>query len=338
MFFSSNRDGVDLVLWWREFSTGRDVRITNGIGDYSEAYESADGRRIVGKFTNVRQSIRRVPVSAEGSPAVQTLTDGTTGDLDPAMSPAGNRVVFSSSRTGYRNLWLARPDMTDAAPLSAGNDTDERPAFSPDGSQVAFVSDRGGRRGIWVIDVDGGQPRQVIADNVLDTISWSPDGQRIVYAVGGGAAAGLRIVSAKDGTMTRLATPKGAVAPAWSPVADVIAYLEPARPPDKVSIHLVDPQGRPQGTAMSNVDVSFSNGFIGWSPDGQRIAAVNLPGNRNGSLWIVDAGKETSIRKVSDVPTEQFFRGMAWSRDGSAILIGTVSSSGDIFLAERSIR
>jgi Tol biopolymer transport system component len=134
--------------------------------------------------------------------------------------------------------------------------------------------------------------------------------------------------------MTELRTPAGAVSPAWSPVADVIAYLEPRRYPNRVSIAVVDSQGRPQRTPMSDVKLSFSNGFLAWSPDGSQIAAVSLPGNLDGTVWVVD--QHGVARKIFDVPTDQFARGICWLRDGSAVLLGTVSSSGDIFLAERA--
>ncbi|MGE5813300.1 MAG: LpqB family beta-propeller domain-containing protein [Acidobacteriota bacterium] len=335
LIYASNRDGDELALWWRNLANGHDERLTTGIGDYSEPYESADGRRIVGKFTNLRQSIWQLPVSRSVASSVRSLSDGSAGDIDPASSPVTDRIVFSSTRTGRRNLWSANPDMTQAVPITAGNFNDERPAVSGDGRQIAFVSDRGGKRGIWVVDAEGGRPRHIIDDNVLNTISWSPDGQRVVYAVGGGNQPSLRIVSVSDGRMTPLKTPAGAVSPAWSPVTDVIAYLEPRLYPNTVAINLVDSNGRSQQTAISGLNLSFANGFIAWSPDGSQIAAVSLPGNLDGTVWVIDA-RAARPRKIFDVPTDQFARGMCWLRDGSAILIGTVSSSGDIFLAERA--
>jgi serine/threonine protein kinase/Tol biopolymer transport system component len=338
LFYASNRDGDELALWWRNLANGRDERLTTGIGDYSEPYESADGRRIVGKFTTLRQSILRVPVAVADNTllSIRALSDGTTGDFDPASSPVNDRIVFSSSRTGSRNLWSSNSDMTQAVPLTAGNFSDERPAVSRDGRQIAFVSDRGGKRGIWVMDAEGGRPRHIIDGNVLNTISWSPDGAKIVYAEGGGNEPSLRIVSVADGRMTPLKTPAGAVSPAWSPVSDVIAYLEPKRYPNRVSIQLVDSRGQPQQSAVSDVELSFSNGFIAWSPDGSQIAAVSLPGNLDGTVWIIDANG--AARKIFDVPTDRFARGMCWLRDGSAILLGSVASSGDIYLAERRLK
>ena len=35
LFYAANPDGVDLSLWWKNLSTGREYRITTGVGEYS---------------------------------------------------------------------------------------------------------------------------------------------------------------------------------------------------------------------------------------------------------------------------------------------------------------
>src|SRR5205823_4800570 len=101
-----------------------------------------------------RQALTAVPMSIDGT-GERPVTDGSTGDFDPTLSPDGTRLVFSSSRSGFRNLWTAAPDATMARALTSGNAFDERPAFSPDGQRLAFVSDRGGERAIWIMSADG---------------------------------------------------------------------------------------------------------------------------------------------------------------------------------------
>ena len=189
LFYGANPDSLDLSLWWRDLDSGRDVRVTTGVGEYAEATISADGRLIVGTVLDVRQSLERVAVRFDQKVTLEPVTDGYTGDFDPAWFPDGSRMVLSSSRTGQRNIWTTAAG-SPAAPITTGSAIDERPVVSPDGTQIAFVSDRGGHRGIWTVSASGGTPRLASTVDVIDTISWSPDGQRLVYSTPRGDDAG----------------------------------------------------------------------------------------------------------------------------------------------------
>ena len=138
-----------------------------------------------------RDSLVRVDLgSGAGVSAVSTsLTGGYTGDLDPNLSRSGDRLVFSSTRSGQRNLWIARGDSSDPRPLTSGASLDEYPQFSPDGQQVAFISNRGGERGLWIVSTDGGVPRRLLVAAVLPYFSWSPDGREIRVLDTGGRTA-----------------------------------------------------------------------------------------------------------------------------------------------------
>jgi Tol biopolymer transport system component len=107
---------------------------------------------------DVRQSLERVAVRFDQKVTLEPVTDGYTGDFDPAWFPDGSRMVLSSSRTGQRNIWTTSAG-SPAAPITTGSAIDERPVVSPDGTQIAFVSDRGGRRGIWTVSASGGYPQ-----------------------------------------------------------------------------------------------------------------------------------------------------------------------------------
>jgi Tol biopolymer transport system component len=337
LIYAANPDSVDLGLWWRDLQTGHDTRLTTGVGEYTHPALSKDGRQLVGTIIDSRQSLERIPLAFDRPVAFEPLTNGYSGDIDPVWSPDGSRLVFSSSRTGNRTLWSAGSHMERPAPLTTGIAMDERPAFSPDGRQIAFVSDRSGRRGVWVVSADGGSPRLVAHADVVDTLSWSPDGGRLVYATPIGDAPGLMIMDLADGKTTRLPTHAAASAPAWSR-DNVIAYVEPRGGNMGAFARLIRPDGGPivasplDGPMAPNI----SNGFLAWSPDGKRLAAVALPGAATGSLWIVDPNNSVPYKKLMDLPTGVFLRGLTWARDGSSIIVGRYRMSGDIFLAERS--
>jgi eukaryotic-like serine/threonine-protein kinase len=335
LFYAANRDSTDLSLWWRDLRSGRDYRVTSGVGEYGEPYLSPDGQRLVGTVVNARQALERVAVAFDRQVALEPLTDGFTGDLDPSWSPDGGRLVFSSSRGGNRNLWSAPANLSQPMPITAEDNLDERPVFSPDGQQVAFVSDRGGRRGLWVVNVDGGTPRLIAHADVLDTISWSPDRRHLVSAVPGAEAPGLITVSVSDGAVARLSTPAAAHAPAWSPRDDVIAYLEP-RLGLGTRLRFVAPNGQAVYESLPEVPQQLGNGVLAWSSDGRRLAAVGLPGSDAGHVWIVEPDGVMPIRKLIDLPAGDYLRGITWTRDGSALVVGRIRWAGDIILAERS--
>ena len=337
LFYAANPDSVELGLWWRDLVSGRDYRLTTGVGEYTSPSVSSDGRRVVGTVLQVRQSLERLAVAFDRPVKLEPLTDGFSGDIDPSFSPDGAHLVFSSSRTGHRTLWTARSDLTQAAPLTSGMAIDERPAYSPDGTQVAFVSDRGGRRGIWLVSAEAGNPRLIAAADAVNTISWSADGRRLVFSASVGNAPGLMALDVATGATARVPTPGPATAPAWSPREDVIAYVEPRGGTAGAFVKFVRPDGQlayDHGSLLEVVQVA--NGFLAWSPDGNRLAVVALPGAFGGSVWIIEPASTAPPRKLLDLPGGVFFRGLTWSRDGSSLVLGRVQQSGDIFLAERS--
>jgi len=201
--YAANPNTAELRLWWRLTGAPQSAhQLTTGVGEYAEPHLSADGKTLVCTLYDLRQSLARINV--DGRPAVQSpITDAFQGDLDPTMSPGGDRLVFTSSRSGGRLIWSARPDGSDARPLTSGVVSDERPAFSPDGRQIAFISDRSGRRAIWVVGAEGGPPRKAANADTTGGLTWSRDNARIVYAAGVGGGPGLWSVPAIGGAPER---------------------------------------------------------------------------------------------------------------------------------------
>src|SRR5262249_12342857 len=136
-----------------------------------------------------------------------TITQGFTGDLDPSISPSGERLVFSSSRSGNRHLWTSAMDGSGARPLTSGAALDERPALSPDGRDVAFLSDREGKRAVWLISAEGGAPRKLADAHVLGSMAWSRDGRHLTFAgTSGNDWPGLWELTVADGRLRRIPT------------------------------------------------------------------------------------------------------------------------------------
>lgn len=79
---------------------------------------------------------------------VSPLTTGHASERDPVWSPDGRFILFASNRTGNADnnnrtdLWLIRPDGTDARRVTFGDVGASGAAFSPDSREIAFLSSR----------------------------------------------------------------------------------------------------------------------------------------------------------------------------------------------------
>ncbi len=336
VIYSANPTSVDLALWWKPFDRPDPVRLTTGVGEYAETSIAPDGRTMISAVVQYRQALTEFPVSAGGA-APRPITDGSTGDFDPILSPGGDQLVFSSSRSGFRNIWTARPDGTMARALTSGNAFDERPAFSRDGRRLAFVSDRGGRRGIWTISADGGIPEQLVTADVIDRLVWAPDGRGVVFATTVNDQPALQIASVPAGAVQRVRTPGPAVGP-FGFSEDIIGYLEPfPGGPGKPNINrvaFVRTSGEPafQDALRS---LGLANGFAVLSADGRRLAGVVDPGGAAGSIWVAELGKGTAFQKIADLPPDVRPRGGAWMPGNDTLIVGTTQRTSHLVVFDQ---
>ncbi len=103
-------------------------------------------------------------------------------DGSPDFSPDGQRLVFSSSRTGGYELWLSDADGNNAMRLTTQGGPTGSPRWSPDGKWIAFDSQIGGDGNIYVMSADGGPWRRLTPESTAETVpAWSRDGQWIYF-------------------------------------------------------------------------------------------------------------------------------------------------------------
>jgi TolB protein len=110
------------------------------------------------------------------------------GDFDPAWSPDGRSIAFTSLRTGQMEIFIVNlDDPSNPVQITQGSlSIDSRqPAWSPDGSQIAYAVERvGGVYQIWLMNADGTGQMQIVRSGVAFTDylpTWSPDGKLILF-------------------------------------------------------------------------------------------------------------------------------------------------------------
>ncbi len=130
-----------------------------GIGSVSWA---PDGRRLVFSGIDMGGNNDLYILDTE-SGTLQRLTNDYYDDRDPAWSPKGDVIAFSSDRTssgknGTYDLFLYNLSTNSIDYLTYGNGSAGSPAWSKDGSKIAFTSDLDGVQNIWVMDLDRRSP------------------------------------------------------------------------------------------------------------------------------------------------------------------------------------
>lgn len=162
-----------------------------GATDTSSPSFSPDGTRIVFSSSNNRPAPDLWVVGADGSDLTQ-LTDTAAGEREPAWSPAGGQIAFTSDQgmIGATEIFLLTVTDTGEALGAATQATNAdrssySPSWSPDGRMIVFASDRTGDGDLFTMDSQGNNEQLLTIDdnNAEDRRpSFSPDGLWIIFA------------------------------------------------------------------------------------------------------------------------------------------------------------
>ena len=91
-------------------------------------------------------------------------------------------IAYQSDQDGNAEIYRMDGGGVSPANLTRNPAADTSPAWSPDGGWIAFFSDRTGKNEVFVMDVNGGQVRQLTDAPDLywfGPLAWSPDGTAI---------------------------------------------------------------------------------------------------------------------------------------------------------------
>jgi len=92
------------------------------------------------------------------------VTNEKGGAYDPAWSPDGQHIAYVVRHEGRHDIWVARPDGSQAAPITAAG-TCRAPAWAPDGGMIAYLSNPTGYFDLWVVDVTFGPDGTAVPSN-----------------------------------------------------------------------------------------------------------------------------------------------------------------------------
>ena len=163
---------------------GTPESITSGTNSVIRFDISLDGESLA-YSTQVGQEL--FLISADGSGAVQQLTDDEYFDYNPRFSPDGRQIVYASNRGGSSELWRMDIESRITNQLTGvGEWTVLDPVFSPDGSRLMYRVTTADDDVNYIMSLDqewASQAPEMLPNPEGDTFQpnyWSPNGRWII--------------------------------------------------------------------------------------------------------------------------------------------------------------
>ncbi len=221
----NNVSKTNVSLYILDLNTHKRVLTSFRPGVNSGAVFSPDGQFIYLGMSMGSGAADIYKISLKGD-IVARLTKGPAGaiNVEPALSPDGSKIAFSSERGGKPMIYVMNSDGSNVKRLTFKGNLNSSPAWSPDGRKIAFAGQDQNNFDIYVMDADGGNLKRVTSAEKAngkpahnEDPSFSPDSRYLVYT-SNRTGKNQVYISTVDGTEERRVTndSKNYYRPKWS--------------------------------------------------------------------------------------------------------------------------
>ncbi len=214
--YFSGAPGIYLV----DVATGQKTpAVTEGNLNVSPSF-SPDGKRIVFARSIGSGNTEIFICNRDGS-NLRQLTHSSGIDTNPEWSPSGQRIAFTSSRTGTPQIYLMDSEGANLRRVTFEGDYNDGASWSPDGTRLVYASRRRGSFDIAIADVVTLESRLLTnGGGSHEMPSYSPDGNRIIFSTkrstGSKSETQIFTMAANGGEIRQLTSVGNNFGPAWS--------------------------------------------------------------------------------------------------------------------------
>ena len=293
----------------------------------------SDGRQrlvYVRSFTD--GNVWRIDTSAPGAPASPPVVAiaSTRSDGLPNLSADERQLTFMSNRSGESEVWVAKPDGTNAIQLTSLAALPGFPRWSPDGSTIVFHGDPNGRADVITVPAGGGRIRIITTDSFGGGFpSFSRDGRSLYISSNRRGVFGIWKIPLAGGQSIPISPGEGAIAIESYDGREVF-YIEAAdrsSPIWRVPVSGGTPEKVLDGVALASFDVVEKGIYYI-----DRVAGGTgaFYGERNGGearLQFYDFATRQSTTVAHNLGPVG--AGMTASRDGKTIFYSRIDSAVD---------
>ena len=154
------------------------------------------------------------------------LTDNDFDDKNPAWSPDGTQIAFSTNRDDNYEIYLMDKEGNNLVRLTENGFDDGDPCWSPDGTKIAFTSHRDGNYDIFTMNADGSNFRNLTRHSADDIDpAWSPDGTQIAFSTNRDDNYEIYLMDTRGTNQQKLTdNPSLDTEPCWSPDGKQILF------------------------------------------------------------------------------------------------------------------
>ena len=331
----SLRGAEQSALWLADTKREKLRKLTAGTSSEDSPSLAPDGKRLV--FTEITDDYDLIQIPLDGSPH-WTLLAASMNMYSPSWSPDGSQIVYSTDRSGVREIWIHNVKAGIDRPAVTQRDFPPgeiitglgHPVFSPDGNRFAFVRhSANGPGNIFFAPTVGGAPIRLTGEGMMSP-SWSPDGSSLAglmqkdhpwqpAVVGVGADMSPHLVPGGPTCETPLE---------WSPTGEWIACEA------RDGIALFAPDG-----SRSRTLPKLNSAAIAFSRDGNTLYAAGRDRGRN-FVKAVDV-PSGAVRAIADYASDMAISGgnnyqtrLSVSPDGKSLTTAGVTSKSGLWLLE----